>query len=294
MDYRKIIVHVVTGVAFLTLPVLAPKITVATTDETESAATLVNVGKESLKVEAGDIVWSEQDVTGQQIYFSTFENSKSAWSEPVRISNDGYHNGLPVIDEDQRGRRLVVWTAGSGDDYQLRFSVNSGKSWSEPESMPLQMKVNLAPSVAMDTAGVPWLVWSANNGGQDEIYYARYTKKEWSVPKLVNEANEVPDIMPDLTLGDDGVMTVTWQGFRNGAYVQLQSSWDGSAWTPEVMEETTKTASNATVAGSTTTKVKSTETTAALYGTVTNMPSFVADPEHAYLRVYKSSVVKTK
>lgn len=238
----------------------------------DSAETLV-------KVDKGDVVWSSEDGDAQQIYFSSYQSGKSAWSEPVKVTNDFYRNGHPVIDAGKNGKRVLVWTAGSGNDYIIRYAVGKDDTWSEPESIPSQLKENLAPSVVIDRSGATWVVWSANDGGQDEIYFSKYSEGGWTIPMRVNSGNDVPDILPVVTLNAKGKPQVTWQGYRHDDYVQLQSTWKGEAWSEEVELET---------------EAPSEETAAetATNASIANMPSFIERPEEAFLRVYKSSIVK--
>lgn len=234
----------------------------------DSAETLV-------KVERGDVVWSREDATSQQIYFSSCRSAESGWSSPVKVTNDSYRNGHPVIDTGLNEKSWLIWTAGSGTDYMIRYSVGKDDIWSEPAAIPSQLTVNLAPSVVVDTSAVTWVAWSANDGGQDEIYFSKYSGNTWTTPMRVNSGNEVPDILPEIALNAEGTPLVTWQGFRNGSYVQLQSTWDGEAWSDEVEIQTT-----------------SQEIAAEANGSIVNMPSFIEHPEEAFLRVYKSSIVK--
>lgn len=233
-----------------------------------------------VKVEQGDIVWSNGQGDGQQIYYSTYKKGKSAWSEPIQVTNDTYRNGHPVIDSGSDGKRVLVWTAATGSDYVVRYAVGKDASWSEPESIPSQLKENLAPSVVIDKSGTTWVAWSANDGGQDDIYFARFAKGSWTIPQRVNSSNDVPDILPVITLNAEGTPEVTWQGYRHDAYVQLQSSWDGEKWSEEVEVE------------SATAETEDGASETAKYASVANMPSFVEHPEAAFLRVYKSSNVK--
>jgi hypothetical protein len=242
-----------------------------------------------LKVEKGDVVWSRGDQNGQQVYFSTYQRSKKAWTEPVKITDDTYRNGHPVVDAASNGTRVLVWTTGTGSDYIIRYAVGKNDNWSAPAEIPSQLKENLSPSVVVDKAGVIWVVWSANDGGQDDIYYARNAGDGWSTPLRVNSGGDgVPDILPVISLNAEAVPQVTWKGYRHDAYVQLQSTWNGEGWSAEVELETTaeKTAGQSSATGS----IVSTKT--ANNAAVANMPAFIDHPERAFLRVYKSSVVK--
>ncbi len=241
----------------------------------DSTGTAPQAEPGDIKVEAGDIVWSGEDVTGQQIYFTSYHSDKAAWSSPAKVTDDAYRNGHPVIDADQNGKKWLVWIAGSSTDYLIHYAVSKGDGWSVPATIPLQLKVNLAPSVAVDASGAPWVAWSANDGGQDEIYCATYAAGEWTPLMQVNARNRVPDILPKITIDTERGPLVTWQGFRDGSYVRLQSTWNGESWAEEevVLSETE-------------------DSTPAVYRAVVNMPSFIAQPEQAYLRVYASSRVK--
>ena len=245
----------------------------------DSAETLV-------KVDKGDVVWSIEDGEAQQIYFSSYQSGKSGWSEPVKVTNDFYRNGHPVIDAGKSGKRMLVWTAGSGSDYIIRYSVGKDDTWSEPESIPSQLQENLAPSVVIDKSGATWVVWSANDGGQDEIYFAKYSGSNWTIPMRVNSGNDVPDFLPVIALNAKGTPEVTWQGYRHDTYVQLQSTWNGEGWSEEIELEA---ASEETEVAEVT---EETSTETATNASIANMPSFIEHPEHAFLRVYKSSIVK--
>ena len=236
-----------------------------------------------VKVDKGDIVWSSGDEDTQQIFFSTYHSGKSAWSEPVKVTEDSFRNGHPVIDAGKNGKRILVWTAASGSDFIIRYSVGKGDTWSEPAAIPSQLKENLAPSVVIDKAGAAWVVWSANDGGQDEIYFAKNIGENWSIPMRVNNGNDVPDILPVISLNDKGTPQVTWQGYRHDSYVQLQSTWNGEAWLEEVEVEGEALPEDTAIESEPESKTN---------GSLANMPSFIKRPEEAYLRVYKSSIVK--
>ncbi len=253
-----------------------------------------------LQVDKGDIVWSQSDITGKQIYYSTYSNVNSSWSTPVKVSSDTYRNGYPVVDAGKDGSRWLVWVAGSGNSYMLRYSIETEGSWSNAATIPSPLQVNLAPSVVVDSSGVAWVAWSGNNGGQDEIYSSSYQDDAWTTPVQVNATNQVPDILPEITINANGNPQVTWQGFRNGDYMHLRSTWDGKAWSTESQVESTATQSSSTPTSSATASSQKTASQASrsarmstsINGSISNMPRFIKRPEKAYLRVYKSVVVK--
>jgi hypothetical protein len=236
---------------------------------------LLRADDSAVKVDQGDIVWSQADGSRNQIYFTTFLSEKNTWSTPVKVTDDEYRNGHPTIDAGADGSKLLAWVAGSGANYKIHYSVGTEGIWSKAAVIPSSLKVNLAPSVLIDTAGQKWVVWSGDDGGQDEIYFSRYIGNSWTVPALVNTPNEVPDVLPEISLNGDNIPQVTWTGYRNGAYVRLQSTWQGNSWSAETEVQysspTTETAKNASIS---------------------NLPSFIEQPDKAFVRVYKFSSVK--
>lgn len=90
------------------------------------------------------------------------------------------------------------------------------------------------PFVAVDNAGVLWLVFAGNDGvTQDDIYCMRLRQGKWSRPEQVNFGNDVPDINPCIEIDRKGAIQITWEGFRDGAYVLLTSRFAGDGWTEE-------------------------------------------------------------
>ena len=228
-----------------------------------------------VKVDQGDVVWSQTDGSHNQIYFTTFLSEKNEWSAPVKVTDDEYRNGHPTIDAGTDGRKVLAWVAGSGSNYMIHYAVGTEGAWSKSAVIPSSLKVNLAPSVMIDDSGQTWVAWSANDGGQDEIYYSRFIGNSWTAPALVNAPNEVPDILPEISLNENKVPQVTWIGHRNGAYVKLQSTWTGQSWSTEaVVQESSQE--------------KDTQENAS----IGNMPSFIQQPDKAFVRIYKFSSVK--
>jgi hypothetical protein len=229
----------------------------------------------AIKIDKGDIVWSESAGAQNQIFFSSFSTEKNTWTAPLKVTDDEFRNGHPAIDAGSDGKKCLVWVAGSDTNYMIHYSVQANNTWSKPATIASTMKVNLSPSVMIDNSGQSWVVWAGNDGGQDEIYYSRFVGGKWTAPIRVNAENDVPDILPEISLSEDKIPKVTWFGYRNGAYVKLQSTWDGKTWTPE-----------------TSVQQSSEETRAQQSATITNMPAFIKQPDRAYVRIYQSSAVK--
>ncbi len=233
----------------------------------------------TVKVNKGDVVWSQMAGTNQQIFFSTFMSAQDTWSTPVQVTKDDYRNGHPALDAGTNGKKWLVWVAGKDTDSSIHYSVEANGAWAETAVVPSPLKVNVSPSVMVDGSGNTWVAWSGNDGGQDEIYCSRYIGQKWTTPVRVNTENDVPDILPEITMNSDNNPQITWYGYRNGSYVKLQSTFTGAAWSnEEVVEEASQNAMQQT----------GNQTGAS----IENMPSFIQRPDKAFVRVYKSSPVK--
>lgn len=241
----------------------------------------------SVNVTKGDMVWGQLKGTHKQIYFSTVQPGTTTWTTPVAITNDSYRNGQPVIDTGANGKRWVLWAAGSGSKAEIHYSMEANGNWSKTAAIPSGLKINVTPSVLVDASGKAWAAWSGNNGGQDEIYYSRFIDNAWTTPQMVNTPNNVPDILPVLSLNQNKEVQVAWYGYRDGGYVKLQSTWEGNSWSTEVViQGNSQGISQQLTQG--TQQTNGVQTNA----DVANMPSFIKQPEKAFVRVYTFSRIK--
>ncbi|MEA2115038.1 MAG: hypothetical protein U9P36_06615, partial [Thermodesulfobacteriota bacterium] len=71
------------------------------------------------------------------------------------------------------------------------------------------------------------------DGGLDDVYSVYWTGEEWSEPVKVNRDDDFPDILPEITIGADGGVVVSWQGYNGDQYVTSFSRWNGTGWSPE-------------------------------------------------------------
>jgi hypothetical protein len=229
----------------------------------------------AIKIEKGDVAWSESVGAHNQIFFSSLSTEKNMWTAPVKITDDEFRNGHPAVDAGSDGKKCLVWVAGSDTEYMIHYSVQANNTWSKPAAVASTMKVNLSPSVMIDNSGQSWVVWAGNDGGQDEIYYSKLVGDKWTAPVRLNAQNEVPDILPEISLDENKIPQATWFGFRNGAYVKLHSTWDGKSWTQETEVQQSTAESNVQESAS-----------------ISNMPAFIQEPDKAFVRIYQSSTVK--
>jgi hypothetical protein len=189
-----------------------------------------------------ELVWSQSDGLRREIYHSTCKDG--TWEDPVKITDDDANNLHPAFVITPDSRRWIFWSAVNADGISISYAVGKDGKWSEPVKMEMEdLSSAIAPSALADKKGAVWLVWAGNDGeGQDEIYWSRYEGTAWQKPKMINAANQVPDIKPEIALNKQGQIEVRWQGFRDGNYKKLLSAYTAGTWSPEqeVKEEENK------------------------------------------------------
>jgi hypothetical protein len=75
-----------------------------------------------------------------------------------------------------------------------------------------------------------WLAWSGVQNHDDDIYFSRWQGVKWAKPALVHPDNNVPDILPQLSLSLEGKPLITWTSYNNGRYVYSLGEWNGRQW----------------------------------------------------------------
>jgi len=216
-----------------------------------------------------ELVWSESDGLRHEIYASSYLSGR--WSEPRQITDDNADNLHPAVDIDADGRKWVVWTAIDETGYEIKYTIFEHGEWMEPTVLPSSLRSNIKPSVALDAKNIPWVVWSGNDGDNDDIYFSRFINGKWEKERRVHEGNKVPDILPVVNLNTDGKLTIVWEGYRNGAYHKLQSSWNGKYWNTPIE-----------LTGENELSEQSEKNEASL-----PLPEYVNDQRQVFLRIYE-------
>jgi len=118
--------------------------------------------------------------------------------------------------------------------YSLRtemraFGANELVSWS-----PYDLDKG-TPATVCDSEGNIWAVWHAGVLGARDIYVSRkaYDALDFGDPvRLTTDASDQSD--PDIAVGTDDKLYVTWQDRRRGNWdIYVSTSVDGAAWSAE-------------------------------------------------------------
>jgi len=128
-------------------------------------------------------------------------------------------------------------TASDNGKLSLHYATYSDSQWSEIQDVPVDLHSSIAPSVATDQKNVIWLVWAGNTGNVDDIYWVTLQDGKWSIAETLHEKDDVPDILPKISLTKTGDLQVVWKKFFDGRYQDVKSMRDGKKWSsPEVIE----------------------------------------------------------
>ncbi|MBM9538005.1 hypothetical protein [Desulfobulbus alkaliphilus] len=214
-----------------------------------------------------DLIWSASDGLRREIFFSSLINQK--WTEPFQVTYDNADNLTPSIDRTSRGMRYAVWAAVDQTGHIIRYAVSEKGGWSEARTIPELPWTATTPFISVGPDDDIWVVFAGNNGDSDDIYYTRLAGTAWTKPERVHAENQVPDIQPYLEIDDTGRMLLTWEGYRGDRYRTLRSVWNGEGWGEEFLLEEDGDAESALEEPST-----------------SEIPEFVEDRLHAFLRVY--------
>ena len=96
------------------------------------------------------LVWANQP--SADIYYMTSLNGR-AWSEPKRLTTDGYANEGPSLTQAADGSIWVVWIStrppqNTANLWYLK-SEDNGRSWSKPQSLTTDTFMNKRPKIML-------------------------------------------------------------------------------------------------------------------------------------------------
>lgn len=129
----------------------------------------------------------------------------------------------------------LAWLEGDGPQtLSVRASAWSSGSWEPPVAVSRPgpgSQLALAGAVLGDGS---WLLaWSAHDGQDDEVVWSRRTPDgAWSKAERVSAGNEVPDIVPALTVTGDGAL-LAWNRYDGEGYRLMLARFSGGAWRDE-------------------------------------------------------------
>ena len=177
------------------------------------------------------VAWGETEYQETNIYFTERINQK--WSNPKRLSFSKNPEVMPTLISNKKGEIWVVWTELLNIGGKLQFSLFKNGRWMPPQQIRTNTTSDMAPSTIVDQNGDVWLAWSGTDMGDDEIYSSRWHNGRWGEPMRVNADDGWPDVLPQMSLTEEGTLKISWSGYDGKKYRVFYSLWSGTNWGPE-------------------------------------------------------------
>jgi hypothetical protein len=176
----------------------------------------------------------EDDTPGNiEIYLKKSTNGGTTWSTQRLTWNSG-NSGYPCIAVDSSDNVCLVWHDSSQYNNEIFFkkSTDGGSSWMTKRLTWNSGLSNFA-SVAAHSSGNFYVVWREHTPGNEEVYFAKSNDggTSWTAKRLTWNAGR--SLNPDIALGSDGVIHVTWYDTSQGDYeiFYKKSNNNGTSWT---------------------------------------------------------------
>jgi len=153
----------------------------------------------------------------QSLLSTVSADGGATWSSATTIEAGG-KNAAPVVD--RNGNVSVFYNTTSA----IRVARVGGKSATVAATTPLQgrpaqYRANIYASAGVDASGNYYVAWAdgRNAGRGNDILLSRSSNGEsWSAPVTLNtDAGSADQLMPALSVGRDGAVTVAWLDNRN-------------------------------------------------------------------------------
>ncbi len=175
-----------------------------------------------------------------QNLMSTVSANGTSWSSPAVIEAGG-RNAAPVVDS--TGKVRVFYN--TADAIKVNGAMG-GRATVVANAVALQPRVaqyraNIYATAGVGLDGTMYVAWADGRGKTtgNDILISRSTNANgtaWSAPERVNtDSGNADQLMPALSIGKDGAVTVAWLDTRNdGARVNydvyMARSLDGVSW----------------------------------------------------------------
>lgn len=117
---------------------------------------------------------------------------------------------------DQSGQPLIFWLESSDRDNRLMMlAKDSYNQWATPVVITSSKSELSSLSLIRATDGLVFLAWASDESGSDDVYFTRYVEGDWDDVQVLNDENKVPDILPILSIDNDGSVGLTWRTFTD-------------------------------------------------------------------------------
>jgi lysophospholipase L1-like esterase len=194
--------------------------------------TNINVSAPVSKMDRQGIIWAiweEGTENNNAIVFAKI-GGKTGVSPRIISPLKGYHFS-PDFCFDSANIAWLTWGCYAEGRFQLLVKeMKTQSTWLV--NSPFFNSV-CQPKIAADATGKIWVFWSGTVNGKDKILSVYWDGNIWSTPSQLNTKNDVPHILPNVSLDANGLPWVTWCSHDGHDYEIFYSSWNGREWSQQ-------------------------------------------------------------
>lgn len=174
-------------------------------------------------------VWQEWDEQYRRWMLYYRVRTGGGWSSPASF----FAGEQPDLAIGPDGRVHLVYANEMFGNYEIYYTTWLGGRWAASKNVSNTKEgVSSQPAIAFDANGSPVVVWTDTTGGQAYIYFARQTNGAWQTYWV---SSSYGGGAPDLALGKNGRLWLTWQAKEGDAYDVFALFGDGRSWNREAM-----------------------------------------------------------
>lgn len=119
------------------------------------------------------IVWQDDTLSSNEIFFARSQNGGDTWSAGINISNNVGSSREPRIAVDSAGNLNVIWWDVSTSDHDIYFirSIDEGSFWFNQTNISDTPGAVFDPFITVDQEGNIFAVWMDESYGNGEIFF---------------------------------------------------------------------------------------------------------------------------
>lgn len=174
-------------------------------------------------------VWQEWDEQRRRWMLYYRLRVGGSWSTPVPF----FAGEQPDLGIGPDGQVHLVYANEMFGNYEIFYTTWLGHQWAASKNVSNTKEgISSQPAIAFDAAGSPVIVWTDTTGGQEYIYFAYPTNGAWQTYWV---ASSYGGSAPDLALGKNGRLWLTWQAKEGDQYDIFALFGDGRSWHREAV-----------------------------------------------------------
>jgi predicted neuraminidase len=172
------------------------------------------------------VVWFDNFLGNNNIFFSQSNDEGSTWNSPRNISDGTYDSEFPEMVIDDNDNLGVVWYYRDGKSYKIWFrdSTDLGATWGLHQNISSDLEGMWYPDITSGSDGSIHVVWNGTYPNHHDIWYTRgrIGTVNWIEPLNVMSQSPGLSYHPDIAVDNMGTIHVFW----HDSYINGLSDFD--------------------------------------------------------------------